>query len=355
MPQLAALYDVVVVGAGLTGALTARRLAEEGKRVAILEARDVGGSSAAAGEVLALLGTPQPYTQLVAERGAEGAAELWSYTRRNLELLEAMARRLGVRVERVGSLRAVAESSAARELQDAAQLLTEAGFDVDLTDVTNLGLAVALRTTADVRFAVAELVRALLEHPQIVVAPHTEVVSFEDTGAGVEVWAKKHYVRCDALVLAGGAHGVHLSPEMAPLTQVVPLQRVTCASPDVLPRPLILRGGQVSVDDRGAEWQMTAWAAGVHQEPLAMLTETADHLCRDARVLRRESGWILRSQRGLPLVGALGDQGGLWTLSGLGPWGTSWVFVAVEALVARMLRGEDDELLGLGEEGERAA
>ena len=62
-------YDVTVVGAGLAGALVASTLAEEGLKVVVLEATRIAGGTVKRQPGLALLGTPEPFTQAVERRG----------------------------------------------------------------------------------------------------------------------------------------------------------------------------------------------------------------------------------------------------------------------------------------------
>ena len=40
------MYDIIIVGAGFAGAVSARKLAEDGKRVLVIEERDdIGGNA----------------------------------------------------------------------------------------------------------------------------------------------------------------------------------------------------------------------------------------------------------------------------------------------------------------------
>ena len=95
MQPMPILCDLVVVGAGLAGSLVARRMAEEGLRVVVLEARHEVGGISARGSGLALLGTPEPYTELVERVGREAAVQIWGLTQRNLALLHSQAEQLG--------------------------------------------------------------------------------------------------------------------------------------------------------------------------------------------------------------------------------------------------------------------
>ncbi len=339
--------DVVVVGAGLSGALAARRLAEEDLTVAVLEAGEVAGGATGHGGGLALLGVPESYVALSAREGEARARHIWEYTRRNLDILTSLAASVGVAVRQVGSLRPVREGGAAEQLQQTVSLLTEAGFSVRLEDATELDMLVGLRTSDDLAFDPVALTQALLAHPHISVQTNTEVKSIEPEGDGLGVWAKRQYLRTRAVVLAGGAHVVHLNHTLAQGMKVWPVQAVACSCSEAVPIPLVLSEGRVLLQDWDGRQQLTAWSDSPAEEPGSLLAQTAEWFCPQATMREHYSGWFVQSRDGLPLVGELPGLPRVYAVSGLGPWGMSWVFVAVEQLLALMLHNEDPGLLSL--------
>ncbi len=334
MAQLPLLYDVAVVGAGLAGALVARRLADEGQRVAVLEARKVGASFRADASAMALLGAPE-----LEALEAEDLLLRWRYTQHNLEVLTETATAVNVPLTQTGSWRAAQNSRAAGELERSAIQLERAGFEVSLEDLSEHGLSVALATEADLRFDPRQLVWALLDHPQIRVAEDTEVTKIVSGDEGSEVWARKHYLRSSTVVLAEGAHIVHRHPFLASLTKALPVQTMVVTARESLARPLLLERGRVLVQELGERWQLSAWVEETDVDPLALLVRTADRLCPEAQLLERHADWVLRSTSGMPLIGSMPEQPRVYFLAGLGPWGLSWVFSAAKALTAFMLEG----------------
>ncbi len=346
--------DVVIVGAGLVGAIVARRLAEAGLNVVVLEARSSPGGIAARGTGLALLGTPEPYTALQERVGKEAARDVWMLTRKNLALLKETLDRLGLEGREVGSLRMTDSSAVAPQLQRSVHLLQEEGYPVSLEDGTEMGYLVGIATEGDVAFDQVALVEALLDHPQVTVENKAEVHVIkrreetpEGEGLQLTIWAHRHYLWTKGVVLAGGAHAVHLSRSLGSIVRPLELQSVDLRATVEVPAPLILADGQVLVQHQEDDiCRMVGWNRE-EGDVLPLLTDVGQQICPDAPVVTRQAAWISQSRDGLPIVGDLPDLPAVYTVGGLGPWGMSWAFVAAERLAALMLEDSDPGLLGI--------
>ena len=88
--------DVVVVGAGLTGAAVTQRFAEAGVDVALVEADVVGGGSTAASTALLMQETDEELTELEERYGARCAMRIWELSRAATRDLVATLRRLDI-------------------------------------------------------------------------------------------------------------------------------------------------------------------------------------------------------------------------------------------------------------------
>ena len=332
-------YDVGVVGAGLTGAAVARRLAEAGRRVLVLEAQDAVGGLSVHGCGLALLGTPEPYAALVERHGAEDARRIWALSQENLALLTAGAAQLGVPVRRVGTFRVTDDSGEAAVLERSCTALEHAGFAVELDDATESGYLVGLRTEDDLAFEPAALINGLLDHPDVVVRSGVEVETFNEVDNGVDVWVRKHYVRVRRLVLAPGPHLVHLDEALQGMITTAPLRTVHARVSERLAQPWILDAGGAMLCDQGEQWRIAAWSADPQVDPWATLARVGEQFCPEAPVLARHAGWIARTSDDRPLVGPLPGRSAVYVVGGLGAWGARWAFVAADRLV-NVLEGE---------------
>jgi glycine/D-amino acid oxidase-like deaminating enzyme len=123
--------DVVIVGGGITGAITALRFAEAGVDAIVLEADRVGHGSTAASSALLLQEPDSPLSALVDRYGAATAARIW-------RLSHDAARDLIALVERLSPPSAVVHGDTiyyTREADEVAQLHREyaarrrAGFE----------------------------------------------------------------------------------------------------------------------------------------------------------------------------------------------------------------------------------
>lgn len=339
--------DVAVIGAGLAGALIARQLAQQNLTVAVLEAGEIAAGATGNSAELALLGTPEFYATLEEQRGPAFSTEVWELSVRNLELLAATAQSLGVTATKVGSFRLINSSAEAIIVQRSVQRLTHQGFNVALEDAMELGYLIGLQTFDDLSFDPATMTRRLLTHPRITVQLHTEVQQLQPDGKGIAIHAKRHYLRARAAVLAAGAFSAHLWPALSSQLTMQPVQIVECRVDQPLPVPIVLDQGRVVLHGHDQRWRLSAWGGTTTASLWPVLERYGEQFCPQAVLLRRYTSWVARSLDGLPLVGQLVAEAPLYTLTGLGPWGLSWAFVATQRLLELLLHDEDPGILNI--------
>ena len=344
------IYDAVVVGAGLTGALVAHHLAEASLSVVVLEATEAPGGIANRGASLALLGTPEFYTSLQARLDPDAARRIWALTQRNLALLTATTSKLDQTTTQTGSFR-IADGDA-EMLQQSATLLKQDLYAVELEEITEPMNIAGLKTNDDLAFDPAALTRALLDHPNITVEYETEVQAIKTTAppqddAPLTVWARKRYIWTKNVILANGAHAVRLDQGLANIVSPLAMHAVDFQTEIALPIPWVLENGKVVVqklDDNTL--RMVGWTKD-EEDVLTLITDAAEELCPAAPVVARHTWWVAQSQDGLPVVGQSSSTPNVYFVSGLGPWGLSWVFVAADQLVSLLIHNEIPDTLSI--------
>lgn len=352
---------VVVVGAGLTGAAVAARLARDGFDTAVLEAQSVAGGATGRSAGMVLAGLAGHYNWAVAAYGRSRARDAWMLTVEGQMRLIESAGRLGVPVEHTGSLALAVEEAEVEAMAESAELLSEDGFDVqlELTDPLNRGFLAALRYSDDVTVDAPTLARRLLAESAVNVHEHTEVYSLERERDGVRVWAQGRTVLCDAVVLAIDGYAplfdAYFADKVAPTRSLVlttePLESIVLTQPcsadygyeycRQLPDRRLLIGG----------WRRAA-RSGESQTDLGdplrdKLTRFATRYFPEIEASRVDyrSGIMGFTPDGLPLVGWLPRLSRAYFAVGLGSRGLAWAFVVADRLVELMLHNTDPGIL----------
>ncbi len=356
--------DVVVVGAGLVGAVVATRLARAGFDTAILEAQTVAGGATGRNTGMVLTGLPGHYNWAVSAYGRQGAREVWALTVEGRERLFETAGRLGVPVGNTGSLALAVEDTEAEALEESAALLQEDGFDVrfDPGDPLDRGFRAALHQPDDVTVDGAALTQAILTANDVAVHEGTEVYSLEPESDGVRVWAQNRTVFCSGVVLAINGYAPllnsYFADKIAPTRSLVlttePLNAMVLKQPCCadygyeycrqLPDRRLLLGGwrrpHASGQEEDQETELNdAVRDGLTRFALRYFPEV------ETRSAGRRSGVMGFTPDGLPLVGSLPDLPQVYFAVGLGGRGLAWAFVVAERLVELMLRDTDPGLL----------
>ncbi len=357
--------DVVVVGAGIVGAAVAVRLARQGMRVAVLEAQQVAGGATGRSAGLLLTGMPGHYRWAVQSFGRETARALWELSVEGRERLMEAATRLGVPVERTGSMALAVTKEEVEALRASAELLREDGFDAwfGKTDPLRRGFLAALRYPDDGVVDAADLTRALLASAPVVVHTGTEVQALEAEGASIRVWAYRRTVRCGAVVITAGGYAPTL--ETALSRWVNPGYALwVVARPEVGPDEPALDSPCYA--DYGYEYARSlpdgrlllgAWRyprrpfSENSPDPDAALREGLSRFVRryfptvEGNVIQRQSGMIGCTSDGVPVVGTLSHLPGVYFALGLGGWGLCWAFVAADRVAEMILEGTPAGLL----------
>ncbi len=348
------IYDTLVVGAGLTGALVAHHLAEASLNVVVLEAKEAPGGVAGKGAGLALLGTPESYATLQERLGPDTARRIWELTHKNLNLLTATINKMEQDATQTGSIRIADSDSESDTLQQSITLLKQDSYTVDLNEPTEPASLRGIKTIDDLSFDPAALTAALLNHPNITVECEAEVQSIKPRAGQpggdtplLTVWARKHYIWTKNVVLANSAYAIRLNRSLGDVISPLAMHAVDLRTEIALPTPWVLKNGEVIVQALDEHtWRMVGWT-GDNKDVLAQLTEVAEQLCPGVPVTARHTWWVAQSQDGLPIVGQLPDTPNVYVVNGLGPWGLSWAFIAADRLVSLLIHGEDPALLGV--------
>lgn len=353
-------FDVVVVGAGLTGLTTALLLARGGARVGVLEARHVGAGTTGntTAKVSLLQGTK---LSRIARRHTAGTVR--SYVDANLEGQQWLVRWCadhGVPVERRPALTyattpggrddVVAEFEAARAAGLPVELLDDAGLPFPTTGAVRLGDQAQL-DPLDVVLALAEDVAA--HGGEIFAGSRVLGVSGHDP---YRLRLEQGEVTADRVVVATG---VPILDRGGFFARLKPLRSYAVAFevPDTaaLPETMALSADQprrsLRITSTGGTTRLLVGGAG-HvtgrtESEAASLTEleewTVAHF-PGARVTHAWSAQDYRCSDDLPAIGPLHPgSDGILAATGYDKWGMAMGVAASLALTASVLGGDAPE------------
>lgn len=214
--------DVLVIGAGITGAMVADALTGAGLKVVIVDRRGPAKGSTAASTALVQYEIDKPLSLLTRKIGKPRAVQAWRRARLAVDALGARLRELNVPdVERRDSLYLAGNLLDRDGLERERNARRAAGLACRLlgrTELRELGIArnAALlgydNFVVDPRKATFALLNAALAHKARIFAP-VDVADVEATRAGVTaITADGRRIHCRHLVFASGYELPHHVP-----------------------------------------------------------------------------------------------------------------------------------------------
>ncbi|MBL8587171.1 MAG: FAD-binding oxidoreductase [Methylobacteriaceae bacterium] len=207
---------VLVVGAGVSGALIAQALAEAGEDVMVIDRRGLAKGATAASTALLQYELDEPMIRLARKRGIEATRRIWRRSRLAVAAIGERARRLGIDadIHERCSLYLAGDRLDARDLEREWAERKRAGFEVellsrrDLKDRFGLSRAAAILAfgnyEADPRRLALGFLKDAAARGARLHCP-VELAGFESTARGVTARTREGLtIRARELVLATG-------------------------------------------------------------------------------------------------------------------------------------------------------
>jgi glycine/D-amino acid oxidase-like deaminating enzyme len=357
--------DVLIVGAGISGALLAESLADAGLKVVIVDKRDPASGATAASTALLQYELDIPMCRLSRQIGAERTLRLWRRSHLALMSLRARTARLGIHAglcER-HSLYLEGDLLDARGLRREAAIRREAGFEVQWLAAAQVrrtwgipgrsgllgfdGMACNPR-----RLAVNYLCAAVRRGA--VLYSHTEISAVEPGRPVVAATADGPTVKARYLVFATGyeraigvpRQGNRIGSTWAMATRSQPCWPTKCliweASYPYLylrpgPRGRVICGGEdEDFDDATRRDALTRQKTLTLQRKLHALLPSLD--------ARAELAWSASfgsSPIGTPTMGAVPGMPGCYAVLGYGGNGITFSAVAAQLLRSQLTGAHD--------------
>lgn len=330
--------DVLVIGAGLTGAMIAAHLAERHARVGVVDAQRVG--QAATRRALGLA-TVCPHPAHIRE------------TRRGLDHLRRLTAQHSVLIQSCGVIHLATSSERQHALRQLVSTAPVAGLEwTTQGDLLPPGFDGGLLTRDGALVDLDALLVHLLRHPRIVVRQHAEVFRLEYAGGLTYALCRGFTIAARCVVLATNAYVGLLSPYLADSVRGArgavwsshPSQR---AARDLsyAGMPFLLDDAQFALmsdkDGRlhGAAWLWRESDAG--KDPSEALRRFLGQfgLGKPEQTSGWTSGVTTTTDDGAPRVGRLDVAGNVLYALGLGAYGLAWAPVVAERIAALAFAG----------------
>jgi len=216
--------DVVIVGGGITGCLTAERLARGGLRVSLLESKRIGRGSTSASTALLMQEPDVDFGDLAERYGRRTTATVWAASRRAVGAMSRALARLGHRkaVHRLPSVYFTRDAGEARTLEREVRARLRAGIKCrwlnadQLRKLSGIDGAGAILTQGNAQVnpyrACLAFAAAAARHGAAL-HEHSAVRRIRVEGSGVEAVTGRGVVRARWAVIATG----YATPEFKPL------------------------------------------------------------------------------------------------------------------------------------------
>lgn len=334
-PGTAPVYEceVAVIGGGICGAYTAYRLAEAGKKVALLEMRFPAAGATGRNAGMSLMGAADNYATGIDRYGRERARALWLLTLENQRKTRAFVEQFNVPHTPCGSLILAIDDEESRLLAQAYELMQEDKIPADFSpsDPLERGFGAAIIQSNDFGLNPVALVQALLQNApgeRVKLFAPAEVFAIHENGSGVTVEARTITVRCEQVALCTNAYSLMVSPyfrdKIRPvraqmfLTEPVGhrfLNRLAYANygyeyfRQLEDGSFLLGGGRSRHRDLevGYDEAATAWLQTTVEE---FFQKYFPDIAKETQIVRRWGGTMAFTPDGLPIVGSLPEAPG---------------------------------------------
>ncbi|HZY18026.1 MAG TPA: FAD-dependent oxidoreductase [Ramlibacter sp.] len=346
--------DVLVVGGGITGVTTALLLAEQGRKVVLLEAGDIGGGTTGHSTGNLYVTTSQGLSEIASQWGADVAREVVTQRKAAMDFVEVQSRRNPQAAFTRCNLFLWARDAADQDgIEQERQALLEAGCLVRMDDAVPAGLPAPVgrvlvlqdqaqfQPQAYVSDLAQRAVRAgasLHEHSRVVELDLKTRTALTATGS----------VKAGEIVLATHSpKGVHLVHAEMPVHReyVVAFE---AGAQDPGPGIFWWQGEEgLSIRMLGHEGRRYLIVAGPEQTTgthnakaaLMAVEQLAGKFLQPGQPLYRWSAQNYRSHDGLPYIGR--DHSGCFIATGFSTDGLTWGTLAARSIAAQ-LAGQAD-------------
>lgn len=370
MPQIAqeTTCDVVIVGAGITGALLAEHLTDRGKRVVIVDCEKPGLGSTAASTAMLQWEIDAPMTELAERYGQARAASLYQRSFRAVEDMHGLVRRLAIpcgMIPRTTLYLAEGEAGP-KELMEELALRRKIGLPGTYLDGCQLEAAFGIRrkgAIASPGSAEADPLRLAQGLLRVAIARGAQglkgkVVAFEgDARGGCVTLESGQHIVAGAVVLASGyafpdqlrsdLHSVASSWAIATKPQppgtlwrdrammwdASESYNYIRTTPD---NRIIIGGEDEDLEDAEARDALIPAKSETLRARLAELWPGAD-----LDIDYEWAGAFGETRDGLPLIGRLPGEARIFAAYGYGGNGITFSYMA-SRMIAAMIEGQDE-------------
>jgi len=209
--------DVVIIGAGITGALVAHELCSAGIRCAVVDKRAIAGGSTSASTAQLQYEIDVPLHKLVAEVGEEQAALAYHASLKSIADIKKVVKQTGIDAEftPVPTLLLASDRKGLRDIKQEYAIRTKHRLPVTYLDANNLqdqyGMECfgALKNNASAQVDCYRMATDLFtyhqQHHQLQLYAYTEVVGYKRKDAHFVVETQKGFtITCAYMVIAAG-------------------------------------------------------------------------------------------------------------------------------------------------------
>ncbi len=370
--------DIVVIGGGIAGVATTLALARQGIDVVLLEAGSIACRASGRNDGQMLLGLGEHYNRIVGQFGEERARVLWDFIRCNNSRLKQDLEDLGVACSfrPAGGLRLAETEHENEELATAAALMSEEGFEHQLLDRAEVEAKLpdsrdffgALYLPGEACVQPTQMVRGLAAEAiqrGATIVEQTAATQITGRAGAFEVHTASGTVtRCSVVVHCTSTLARDVEPTGFLERQMFPFRGQIIAT-DPLPESTADRFGPCAMssnfcyeyfrvhDNRfvigGKRWSVKGEELEIlddasHNEAIsANLIEYARRhfpVLQDVEFPQVWTGIMAGTKDGLPLLGAIPGQTGVFALCGFNGYGLSFAYYAGIALAEQILTGQ---------------